>query len=591
MKKLLSALMLLLSLLAFGEGNADNMKALADRFGAMYFAPMAGLSYFRLYDPATGIVEFRAVGNKGVLQGAGGWSGKLRGNAVDIAPPDARKTGVVFHFANGSPDMVTIGEARYKCSPDEVRPAIKGKVPVLWQDEEEVEGGRSAWRWKGRLAWPYVNPNCASVLYGMLALVALACFCYAEEKRKIIGSAVVLSLAALAVAATQSRGGFLALGIGSAMIVASRFVRPGARKRLRVLLVLGALAVVAALLFLTLSFGDSLNFAAKLKSMGTGDSLRGDILTAATRMMVDAPWGWRFIRPGYAFMNWYQPLDSSMVTWTLVSGHLTALVAMGWIGRFLWLAAWLGLPLTLLVLVRKGLSPLPAALWTTLAVAAVFNPVLTSWSLWLLPVASLALVAKIDWKKLGGWSWKPALGAVLGAVALCGLFFVVGSKPLPYPNPHLIVKGDSVLVNGINPEAWVVDDEETLGWLMAGKEMRIFCNRVPHAGAMGYTKDLQEVPATVRRLLVARGKCREYLDLWSKGQAPKAKELVFISPDIPPSEIPERLRSTCSFMMILGEFATRYREVYGNSEFPDWVGTVDGAEIYIPGWVSLVNKR
>ena len=41
--------------------------------------------------------------------------------------------------------------------------------------------------------------------------------------------------------------------------------------------------------------------------------------------------------------------------------------------------------------------------------------------------------------------------------------------------------------------------------------------------------------------------------------------------------------------MVLGEFASRYADVYGKPPFPDWVATVDGAELYIPGWVGLAT--
>ena len=47
-----------LLLAAADEGGASNAQDEATRFSQMYFAPMDGANFFRLYVPETGMVEF-----------------------------------------------------------------------------------------------------------------------------------------------------------------------------------------------------------------------------------------------------------------------------------------------------------------------------------------------------------------------------------------------------------------------------------------------------------------------------------------------------------------------------------------------------
>ena len=154
--------------------------------------------------------------------------------------------------------------------------------------------------------------------------------------------------------------------------------------------------------------------------------------------------------------------------------------------------------------------------------------------------------------------------------------------------PSIAVDGNRVLVNGSKPKVWVVDDEESLGWVLAAKDVRAFYNAAPEAKAIGFVRDLADLPRNMKRLVLAGKTCRKYLDAWNGGRAPRADELLFLSPGLAPSAIPYRLRANSRVLMVAGEFALRYRDVYGNGPRPNWVGVVPGAEVYLPGWVSLV---
>ena len=63
----------------------------------------------------------------------------------------------------------------------------------------------------------------------------------------------------------------------------------------------------------------------------------------------------------------------------------------------------------------------------------------------------------------------------------------------------------------------------------------------------------------------------------------------FLSPAMPLDAVPESLRRSCKFAMVVGEFAARYEDVYGHLNASDrGVLVTEGAEAYLPGWVGLV---
>ena len=93
------------------------------------------------------------------------------------------------------------------------------------------------------------------------------------------------------------------------------------------------------------------------------------------------------------------------------------------------------------------------------------------------------------------------------------------------------------------------------------------------------------------RLAVAGNLCREYVKLWNAGAAPAADELVFRSPGMPLEAVPESLRKSCRFVMVVGEFAARYASVYGHLDASDEVVLTEGAEVYLPGWVGLILSK
>ena len=78
------------------------------------------------------------------------------------------------------------------------------------------------------------------------------------------------------------------------------------------------------------------------------------------------------------------------------------------------------------------------------------------------------------------------------------------------------------------------------------------------------------------------------MKLWNAGAAPVAEELIFLSPGMRMDAVPESLRRRSSFAMVVGEFAARYTDVYGNLDTSRGAVLTEGAESYLPGWVGLI---
>ena len=269
----------------------------------------------------------------------------------------------------------------------------------------------------------------------------------------------------------------------------------------------------------------------------------------------------------------------------------------GWLGRFTWAGIWF---VILFVLFRfclgggrgatalPGGSPLPLAIFSALGLAAMFNPILHVWSLWLVPIASL-------WPFISSRPWKtprryvvPLVVAAIASLSVCAGFYFAGRGPSRSAVLPIFADGRRVCVRSHEPDVWVADDRNTIGWLWAPKEIRYFYSAHPMTKAMGYVEKLANVPSHVRRLAVAGSLCREYVKLWKEGAAPKAEELVFLSPGMPIDSVPESLRRSCKFAFVVGEFAARYKNVYGNLDNSADVVQIEGAEVYLPGWVGLI---
>ena len=589
-----------LTLGAADEGVASGVHAEANRFLQMYFAPMDGGNFYRLYAPGTGMVEFRKNWRWGWIQGAGGWSAVEADGGFTIREPGSP---LAYTFRKGRPFALLASDGKWRKTKFEGEPEIRGGIPPMWEGAEEDALEAVVDKFSGpgaRFRLFYVNPNHAAMLLAELALLGFFVFLYGPWKWKntpplklaLFGGAILAGAAGFAAAVyflvkTDGRGGALGLALGVLFLLGFRFFRPGGK--VRAVLVVALLAV----LFWIFWFGPGFGGRFSAKTMTYGYSERSEEWRQVPRMMVDSPWGWGGTRAGRVYSDWYQPLSSFMVTPSLDSDHLTYMTGVGWFGRFAWGFVWFAVLFALLRFSAGGGSPLPLAELSALGLAAMFNPILHEWSLWVVPVLSLVPFAMSrPWKALTRYL-VPFASAVAVSLSVCVAFYWAGREPSRLAVLSITADGGRVCVGSRNPDIWVADDRYSLGWLFAPKAIRHFYSAHPGAKPLGYVQKLSDVPSRVRRLAVAGGLCREYVKRWAAGTAPKVDELIFISPGMPLDAVPESLRRSCKFTFVVGEFAARYKDVYGNLFASDgtpregvWV--TEGAEVYQPGWVGLI---
>ena len=583
-----SAILLCFALLAAAVqatavgGEEGAAEAEAARFSQMYFAPMDGANFFRLYAPGTGMVEFRRNWQTGGIDGAGGWSVVETNGDVTVREPGSS---AAYTFRKGRPfSMISSDGRRIGMDFDKER-VVLGKIPPMWEGarEEALAVASQKWLGTGRLSLFYVNPNHAAMLLAELALLGLFAFLFCRKWFLVIGGISVFAASAYFLLKTDGRGGFFALAVGAALLVFLGLCRRSSRIRSTLALALVVAAVVAFFA------GSGLGGRFSVKSIyDPSTNVRLEKWRQVPRMMFESPLGWGQTPAGCAYSDWYQPLSSGAVTPTLDSDHLTYMTGFGWVGRFAWAFLWLAALLSLFRFFLGGGSALALAQISALGVAAMFNPLLHVWSLWIVPLASLwPFAASRPWKAAGRYA-VPAVIAVVASLVICVAFWRAGCEPSRLAVPSVSTDGKRVFIGSREPEVWVVDDRYSIGWLFAPKEIRYFYSAYPRAKPLGYVQRVSDVPKRVRRLAVAGKFCREYIKLWKAGKAPVADELIFLSPCMPIDAIPERLRGSCRFAMVVGEFAVRYAEVYGLLDGRDGVVVIKGAEAYLPGWVGLI---
>lgn len=557
----------------------SSLQLQASRFAGMYFAPMCGLGFYRLRDPQTGIVEFRQEAS-GAFVGAGGWSAEVKGKGetIGIRPPaDDPGYGFEFLFAAGEPVKFVSGGKEYKISVDAEDKVCHGDMPVMWDESGSDDLNLLNRKWPGRFTLFYVNPNRAGVLFASAALVFFALFLSASRRWLMVAGALGTIAGTIPTVMTLSRAALLGLGIGGLILLVGRFFRSGGRKRIAA--AIGVAVLIGAVFLYRGGYGRL--------SLGknSGDVTRELVWREVPRMMYSAPWGVRGVGVGSYYTDWFLPLEKHFITGSVINSHFDAMIKSGWLGAFFWMFGWFGGLLALALWIRRGGNALPLAMWTMFGIAGVFNPVLNSWTLWLIPVAVLPMFFRTrpwrEWRVYG-------IALLLGAVISVGFLYHYVTKGAKDTKNQLVIEtcGGRTMVNGSDPKVWVVDDGETLGWVQTAKEIRYYYAARPNSPALGYVRDLKLVPVTARRVVVAGKQCRRYVELFEKGEAPRAREVIFISPPFGVKGVPFDLHTSCVFRMLIGEFAQRYVDVYGENFSPSWVITVPGSELYVPGWVG-----
>ena len=544
-----------------------------------YIAPYGGGGMYRMRMSDGSIREFELIsGTTNRIRGCGGsWTGIINGDDVEIRSPAS----YLYRFKSGR--LVDYLQ-KDVLVPKTVAEGAWPELPFisLWpppMDEMAVMEKFDTWRGQNFLKLGFVNPNRCGAF---LALVSLVFFGLTAAVRRLwlrifLGLCAAVSFGAVFL--THSRGAVVAFSIGLACYSLPKLSRLPRRY----------LAIFAAAFVLMLAAGIFASYGKSGTLRARSSGQRIDIWRYAPRMIADSPGGWGFVSSGRAYVDWYQPLEQSFVSRTLINDHLTILVSCGWPLRVGYLLAWflaLGLAFNA---ARDGMTAMPLSVWTALAAAAWFNPLMESPLMWTAPaVAAVVFAVRAKpWRRSGRYA-RAFLPAAVLALASAAVIYAVGNFT-PEPRPRVRTRGETVLVNGVNPSTLLVSDDVVLGAGLTEKQLRAFYEATPNAPAIAYAYGVDALPARLPwRLVLAGRRGAEFLDRWvsaPEGAKPELPgELTFISPTFPPWAVPEEVVKSCKVKIVIGEFLARFDPGYTSP--PPWVETVPGDELCVHDWIA-----
>ena len=533
----------------------------------------------------------------GRLVSAIGWSGAYDGKGrVRLSSPQ----GNILDFDRGRLVYLRWGGVERRFDYDLPRQAPANAVTplaMLIYDEKKlsenyIEKEESVkWSDTGRLAFPYVNPNFSGALFAQISLLFFA-LAWSFRRRRVVGvSFAVVSVAALACAVwSGSRGALFGLFAGAGLGTAFAVVRRGVSRRLLwggVAVAVLVLAVVFALGHENLmrGFGDE-------GGLTWSNALRVEMMKAAPRMMADAPNGWSAFGIGKAFTYWYQPLGMVLMSGSLINSHLTWLVGFGVVGRFLYLLVLFAFLFLSLRLAFRQRMLLPVSVLGGFAVMACFNPLFGVWGLWVVPaLASVPLF--MSFRQMGLKSLlRVVCWCTLASAVVTGGLMAIGATDGAYPS--IEYDGARIMVNGSHPKTWIVDDGQgVIGGVLVGRDIREYFVSTRRMQAVGYVRDVRDLPSSGVERLVLPGKSgNDWLLMLSEDEKARErlpKSVLFLNPPFSPSEMPEGVLALCHPKLLVGEFAARYNSEYQTP--PAWVGIVPGMEKYLAGWMAYALEE
>lgn len=302
-----------------------------------------------------------------------------------------------------------------------------------------------------RMDWGLGNPNKTAAL---IAILIIAVWGFAYIRKWGFWLAVVLFTAmGICLIHTFSRGGLIAAAAGLA-ILAWQAPRPWKKRRM-IALGISAWAIIGFSVFVQAHERYGQGVVKEDRSITN----RVALWKSAPAMMADAPGGWGIGQSGISYVRWYQPVERSEPYRTFVNSHLTWLVELGWIGRFLYLAGWGWILLLCWPTKNAQALAIPLAVWISFAVSAVFSSVAESPWLWIIPVLTLIFAIAFRFRR-NLWPKATLFALPAGfALALCFLLFFIGRTM----NSPVKKQGEVVVFGAGTPEYLVLIDTSVLG--------------------------------------------------------------------------------------------------------------------------------
>ncbi len=433
-----------------------------------------------------------------------------------------------------------------------------------------------------RLDWGLGNPNKTAILIVELILVSWG---FAYWKRWGFWVSLTLSTALeLCLVSTYSRGGLAALIVGLTIICLfmQRFW-----SRIQLSFIFFSFIILVCFAFYVKAAS---RYSQVLGQEDLSISNRLEIWRVAPRMMLDAPQGWGIGKSGDAYIQWYQPMDRLEQYRTLVNSHLTWLVEMSWLGRILYIQAW--------ILVLLFLRPCPSStsnwfcipfgVWVAFAIGAFFSSVAESVWLWIIPICLLltVLITRFHQKR-----WPPLYRLKISI--LVGLLIFISLLIIGYfTSQTFVIQGSPSMVQislgpkNTKPELfWIIDPD----YKIVGKYYGHSIRTAIHSGelsSVGIVNSFRDVHISDFDTVVMMG------DVVQNYPTTPSK-LVVLNPRGTPAKISTSSLSTGSFKVVWGEFRQ-------NSDLPTWevwaknfkggeFYEAQGAAEYIPNWIDYIK--
>lgn len=514
-----------------------------------------------------------------MLAGEGGWRGRVLGRKAEIASSSGDRS---LKFNCGIP----VDGATYHG-----KQSLKDVFPSAEDITEYVRPHtrKDIWGASGRARFLFENPNVEAVVLSSIFLLSLGlAFSHCSLALRIAGAVAALA-SSWFLFRTESRGGVLATAVAAGFLLLTIIFRQFRHrtKCCRKILIGACIALIALTAILATTHVWQ-RYTKEMFAHDESNQLRLNMLQAFPTMVADSPDGVGFGNSGPTFLTWYSD-EKDRATRTLISSHLTWLVEFDDIERLAYLFGWFFMLAFLAVVTAYGGSALPLAVWISLSIAGLFNPVLENPYVWILPSLTLALTLK-DRKSLSIRVIAiPAIAALAMSIAVLAGIKMLGRRSAGQPTLRIDAK--TVKINGTEPQVWIAGDTLVVGgWSYVGREILGYLVEKESSESVGYVESLDALPPCVDRLVLTGRLAREYLERTRNPERTKslcnAKSILIVSPSVPATEFESVIPKSGHIRAVVGALAKHLDPAY-ESELPPWIRIVPGAWLYIPGWIHL----
>lgn len=408
------------------------------------------------------------------------------------------------------------------------------------------------------------NPNKAAILLVELIILSIWLLCRKGNLSYFCGLILML-ISMFSMFHTLSRGGYIACCVGISFAIRKGIVLSRNKK---IFLVTAVVVLALAAVYL----GVHRRCAHGIVDKDISIQNRFNLWSSASKMFYAAPSGWGLGTSGDAYMNWFQSLDSHEKYRTLVNSHLTWIVEFGWCFGWFYFWAW-GTVLVIGWKIRKSIDGgLLIGEYACLFVGGFFSSVLESLWVWIVPITTLATLARIVKRAL-----LPNLACFL-KTGILSLMLICGLLISSFAEPSYIKKSHAKITIGTGkPIIALYPDEDVLGGKNYGRELRNAIKK--HGGSVHvFTEDI-EIPVVANLIVLCGRECAK-VNLFTK--AYPNKKILLISPSL---ESESFTAKSTNIHLWIGDLSEAVAKITENET---QITVFPGVDRYIPQWADMM---